>query len=66
MQIVVNGRPHQIAESLTLAQLLEELQIRRDHCAVELNAELIPREKHVDQRLKEGDQLEIVTLVGGG
>jgi sulfur carrier protein len=33
---------------------------------VELNLEVVPRARHGDTLLHEGDRLEIVTLVGGG
>ena len=43
-----------------------ELGINNRYCAVERNRELVPRETHPQCQLQEGDQIEIVTLVGGG
>lgn len=51
---------------LTISQLLEQLKLDPRQVAVEVNYELIPRVRHVEQVLHEGDRLEIVTLVGGG
>ena len=34
--------------------------------AVEVNEEVVPREQHATTELREGDRVEIVTLVGGG
>jgi sulfur carrier protein len=34
--------------------------------AVEVNHEIVPRHLHEQQRLQEGDRLEVVSLVGGG
>jgi sulfur carrier protein len=34
--------------------------------AVELNLDVVPRAKHAETLLRDGDRLEIVTLVGGG
>ncbi|MGC3967493.1 MAG: sulfur carrier protein ThiS [Pirellulales bacterium] len=66
MKIVCNGEPREIEPSLTVAGLLSQLGIEPKQCAVEVNLELVPRGKHAERRLAEGDRLEIVTLVGGG
>jgi len=66
MQITVNGQPHQAAEGCTVAQLIEQLGLQGKPVAVEVNLELVPRQRHAEHRLAPGDRLEIVTLVGGG
>ena len=66
MKITCNGQPRELAEDATIASLLGELQMNPRYVAVELNEELLPREKHATRRLKPGDSVEIVTLVGGG
>ena len=66
MKIRVNGENKEIAEGLSLARLLEELQIRAGRVVVELNRNIISREAHGSTLLKEGDALEIVHFVGGG
>ncbi len=66
MQITINAQQHQVAEDCTLAQLLVQLGLQGKPLAVEVNLQLVPRQRHADHRLAPGDQLEIVTLVGGG
>jgi sulfur carrier protein len=66
MEIIVNGQPRQVAESITIAELLEELQLSDKPVAVEVNLNLVPKSRHAEYRLAAGDRLEIVTLVGGG
>ncbi len=66
MQISINGEPKEVADGLTVAALLEQLEIRSKFCAVERNKELVPRKQHAECVLEPGDKLEIVTLVGGG
>jgi sulfur carrier protein len=66
VQITINGEPRQIADNATVADLLEELQLEPQFLAVERNLAIVPRRQHADCRLSDGDQLEIVTLVGGG
>ena len=66
MKIRVNDEPREMPEGATVADLLEALDIRVKHVAVERNLELVPRAEHATAQLAEGDQLEVVTLVGGG
>jgi thiamine biosynthesis protein ThiS len=64
--ILVNGESRQVADGTTVAQLVADLKLGARPLAVEVNLELIPRSRHAEHRLSEGDRLEIVTLVGGG
>ena len=66
MKIVFNGETRDVAEALTIADLLAELQLDPRRVAVEVNEDLATRDRHAEMQLKEGDQLEVVTLVGGG
>ncbi len=66
MNIVVNGAPRQVAPGTTIAQLLAELDVASQAVAVEVNLQLVPRARHAEHELQEADQLEVVTLVGGG
>jgi sulfur carrier protein len=66
MQLTINGQPRQVVEGATIAELLHELRLDGKPVAVEVNLELVPRQRHAEHRLAEGDRLEIVTLVGGG
>ncbi|MBV8879776.1 MAG: sulfur carrier protein ThiS [Planctomycetaceae bacterium] len=66
MTLTVNGQPKSVADGLTLAQFVRELGLERNPIAVELNRQVVPRDRHGDVRLSDGDRLEIVTLVGGG
>jgi thiamine biosynthesis protein ThiS len=66
MQIVFNGESRDVRQKITVAQLLDELALDPRRVAVEVNLELVSRDRHVAVSLQEGDQLEVVTLVGGG
>ena len=66
MTLTVNGTAKTVADDLTLAQLVRELGLEKNPIAIELNRNVVPRDRHGDTRLAEGDRLEIVTLVGGG
>lgn len=65
MNIVVNDTATEVPEGTTVAALLEFLD-KRQHVAVELNLEVVPRRLHSEVILQDGDAVELVTLVGGG
>lgn len=65
-RILCNGQPRQTATGTTVTALLAELGLEPKFVAVEVNLELVPRARHAERVLCEGDKLEIVTLVGGG
>jgi sulfur carrier protein len=66
MQITLNGQSHEVAEKTTISELLVQLGVQTRHVAVEVNLEIMPQPEHPSYVLQEGDQLEVVTLVGGG
>ncbi len=66
MEIIFNGQPCEVPEAATVAHLLAQLDRPAKHVAVEVNLELIPRERHASVNLRPGDRVEVVTLVGGG
>ena len=66
MTISFNGELRQTADNVTVAELLAQLKLSPRHVAVELNLEVVPRTRHSEVVLREGDKLEVVTLVGGG
>lgn len=66
MQITVNGETRQVPDGTSLAQLIESLSLEPRRVAVERNRQLVPRAIHQQTFLGEQDELEIVTLVGGG
>ncbi len=66
MKIRVNGEEREIAGGLSIARLLDELQIRPGRVVVELNRDIVARDAHGSTLLNEGDALEIVHFVGGG
>ena len=65
MRIVCNGHERELPSGTTIAALLDELRLSGP-VAVEVNFEIAPRERHAQWQLRDGDQLEVVTLVGGG
>lgn len=66
MRLVINGEEKQLTDVSTLASLVEQLGLKADRLAIELNRDIVPRPKWAETTLAEGDRLEIVHFVGGG
>jgi sulfur carrier protein len=66
MQIHLNGKPRQIESGTTLISLLDAEGLAGRRVAIELNGEIIPRSRHAEQSLEDGDRVEIVHALGGG
>jgi sulfur carrier protein len=66
MNVFINGEQRSLPDIPTLAALIEHLGMKADRVAVELNREIVQRNKWPETPLREGDRLEIVHFVGGG
>ena len=65
MKLTINGES-QASSAETLGALVEGLGMKPDRVAIELNREIVPRNRWLQTPLHEGDRLEIVHFVGGG
>jgi sulfur carrier protein len=69
MKLHINGEERDFSDAdtlSTLAALIEILGMKADRVAVELNRDIVPRDRWVATQLNDGDRLEIVHFVGGG
>ena len=66
MILTINGEEREFSTIATLSELVAQLGMKPDRVAVELNRELVPRDRWTSTRLSTGDKLEIVHFVGGG
>jgi thiamine biosynthesis protein ThiS len=66
MKLQINGEPRDFNPPLTLAGLVDQLGMKTDRVAIELNRSIVARDLWAKTSLAEGDCLEIVQFVGGG
>ncbi len=66
LQIIINGQSESLQEGKTVAALLGDKQLAGKRVAVERNGEIVPKGRHAETVLADGDRLEIVVAVGGG
>ena len=66
MRFIVNGEVLEESHSGTILELLDELNIKKDQVAVEVNLSIIKKDAYATFKLQDGDRVEIVKFVGGG
>ena len=65
-KIQLNGDPYEINSGTNLNALLNKLKIQKDKVAIEVNGEIIQRNKYLNLILNKDDKVEIVHFIGGG
>jgi len=66
MNILLNGEPKQLDNTITIAGLLREMGLAEKRVAVEVNREIVPRSGHAGHQLQDQDRVEVVNAIGGG
>ena len=66
MNIQLNGESTQLPEAITVADLIERLQLSQRRIAVEINEDVVPRSQFPRRQLHPDDRVEIIHAIGGG
>jgi sulfur carrier protein len=66
VSIRLNGDARQVGEGLTVARLLDQLDIKAQRVVVEHNMRILRAGDFESARIAEGDELEVLQFVGGG
>jgi sulfur carrier protein len=65
-KIQLNGDPYEINDGTNLSELLNKLKIQKNKVAIEVNGEIVEKNKYPNLILNKGDKVEIVKFIGGG
>ena len=65
-KIQLNGDPYEINYGTNLNELLNKLKIQKNKVAIEVNGEIVEKNKYQNLILNKGDKVEIVNFIGGG
>ena len=65
-KIQLNGDPYEINAQTNLNELLNKLKIQKNKVAVEVNGEIVEKNKYPNLILNKDDRVEIVHFIGGG
>jgi thiamine biosynthesis protein ThiS len=66
IQLMVNGKHREVEQPASLLGFLEQIGVDPRIVAVERNGEIVKRDRFGETPIGEGDELEIVRMVGGG
>lgn len=66
MEILLNGKSHVLENSSTLEQIIKQFAKNNKHIIAELNGSIIRSQSWQNTKVKNGDALELVSIVGGG
>jgi sulfur carrier protein len=66
VKLTINGEEREFAPLANVAELIEQLGMKADRVAIELNRDIVPRVRWPETPIRDGDRLEIVHFVGGG
>ncbi len=66
MNLFINGEEKTLDGALSVGQLMALLRVDPQQCAVEINGVIVPRSRHAQQQVDDGDRVEIVRFIGGG
>ena len=64
--VKINGKEQEIAFGITVEQMLLEQGFSLQRVAVERNGRILPKSAYAEERIQDGDVLEVVSFVGGG
>ena len=64
--IKLNGEEFQVGAGTTVSSLLEQLELKSDRVAVELDRSIVPRGSWAATKISGGASVEVVQFVGGG
>tara|TARA_B100001765_G_scaffold208141_1_gene167017 strand:- start:830 stop:1048 length:219 start_codon:yes stop_codon:yes gene_type:complete len=65
-KIQLNGDPYEINNSTNLDELLSKLKIQKNKVAIEVNGQIVEKDKYSNLTLNKDDKVEIVHFIGGG
>jgi len=66
MEITLNGKTREVADAITITQLLDELKLHPLRVAVQVNLDIIKRDRYEAATLQPGDTVEVLTFMAGG
>ena len=66
VMVTLNGKPRQVADGVSLLDLLQELDVQPSRVVIEHNREIRRKDDFANTVVHAGDELELVYFVGGG
>tara|TARA_B100000686_G_scaffold208416_1_gene215341 strand:- start:184 stop:402 length:219 start_codon:yes stop_codon:yes gene_type:complete len=65
-KIQLNGNTYEIKHGINLDDLINKLKLHKNKVAIEVNGEIVEKNKYPSLILNKNDKVEIVHFIGGG
>lgn len=62
----INGQESYLDAGISVSEMLKKLDIAAEKVIIEINLEIIEKDKYSETKIKEDDNVEIITFMGGG
>ena len=66
ISVFINGARREFEDTISVSALIQDMGLGGKRIALERNGEIVPRSQFTQQKLADGDRLEVVVAVGGG
>jgi sulfur carrier protein len=66
MKLIINGETKEFNHDITLADMLQKLDLTSKVMAAAVNMEIVKQGSWSDYKLKDMDKVELLDFVGGG
>lgn len=66
MQVTINGEKRELAENLSISEMLKNLELPFERVAIELNKEVVRKKDWENIKVNDADKIEVIHFVGGG
>lgn len=64
--VQINGEARKNYENLTVEEMIDREGLQRSRIAVEINGEIVSKQRYNETVVHTGDVIEVVSFVGGG
>ncbi len=66
MRVRINGEVEEIPDNSSVEDVLTSIKLLKGTVVIELNGEIVKRDKWESLRLNPDDNLELIRMIGGG
>ena len=66
MKVIINGKQNDVKDGVTIAELLNDFDLKAPVTVVEINGRIINKDEFGTLKILESDTVELIRFVGGG
>ena len=66
IKVILNGKESKFDKKITVRELVQTLSLKPDGLVVQINEEIISKDKYAGHQVNDGDQIELIKFMAGG